>query len=85
MSEPTSFRAVIELWPTKEACASEVGANASQVSKWGQRNSIPAEWWTALLTSTTAKAVGLTSEILTKLAARVGDDIRDSNLAEARP
>lgn len=76
MSQITSFRSVIELWGPKdawgarEALAADVGASASQVSKWWQRDSIPAEWWSLLLATEKAISNGVTAELLTSFAAR---------------
>ena len=56
MSEIGSFRAIIELWPSREAMSADVGAPATAVTKWGQRNSIPAEWWSAVLATDRAGA-----------------------------
>lgn len=72
MTDLTSFRSIIELWGTsRDALAAELpGATATQVSKWWQRDSIPAEWWSALLGTERAIAAGVTSDILTALAAR---------------
>lgn len=65
-----SFRSIIELWPTREEMAVDIGAKPSAVSKWWQRDSIPAEWWSAVLASPLSGEAGLTAEILTSLAAR---------------
>jgi hypothetical protein len=65
-----SFRALIELWETREAMASEIGAGSSTVSKWWQRDSVPAEWWVAVLSSKPAKAAGVNAEALAALASR---------------
>jgi len=70
MSEIASFRAVIELWPSREALASEIGARSSAVSKWWQRDRIPSEYWLAVLGSPKAQAARLSSELLADLAAR---------------
>lgn len=69
-SQITSFRALIELWPSREAMAADIGAGASAVSKWWQRDSVPAEWWSAVLGTDCAKGKGLTAEVLTAIAAR---------------
>jgi hypothetical protein len=77
MNQLASFRDVIELWGPKdawgarEAMARDVGATASQVSKWWQRDSIPAEWWASLLATDKAVANRVTAEQLTFFAARV--------------
>lgn len=76
MSEIISFRSVIELWGPKDAhgarlaMASEIGASAGMVTKWWQRDFIPADWWSAVLGTERAVAAGVTAEILTALAAR---------------
>lgn len=78
MSDLQSFRSILELWPSREAMAADLpGSTATQVSKWWQRDSIPADWWSALLSTERAVGAGLTAEILTELAAR-------EVLAEAR-
>jgi hypothetical protein len=74
MTELTSFRLIIELWPSREAMAADIGAGASAVSKWWQRDSVPAEWWSAILMTDVAVSVGLNAETLTFLAARVPAD-----------
>ena len=71
MSDLTSFQKIIELWPSREAMASDIpGAGAWTVSKWWQRDAIPAEWWSALLSTETAVSGGVTADLLTALAAR---------------
>lgn len=75
MTDLTSFRAIIELWGTsmgsRIAMSSELpGTNATQVSKWFQRDFIPPEYWSELLKTGRAIEAGVTAEILTGLAAR---------------
>jgi len=70
MSDLSSFRSIIDLWTSREAMASEIGAGASAISKWWQRDSIPAEWWSAVISTDRASQNGVTAEILTALAAR---------------
>lgn len=75
MTDLTSFRAIIELWGTsmgsRIALAAELPeVSATQVSKWWQRDNIPAEHWSALLGTERAAAAGVTAELLTKFAAR---------------
>ncbi len=70
MADLDSFRTVIELWPSREALASDLQVRASAVSKWWQRDSIPAERWSSLLETGVAKSKGVTAETLTALAAR---------------
>ena len=70
MTDIASFRAIVELWPSREAMASDVGTTVPRVTKWGQRNNIPAEWWSAVLGTDKATAAGLSAEKLAALAAR---------------
>jgi hypothetical protein len=70
MSQITSFRAVIELWSLREDMAAEIGVSGWMVSKWWQRDSIPADRWAAVLATSKAMAAGVTAEALTILAAR---------------
>lgn len=74
MEKFASFREVIELWSTREDLAADVGAGAWAVSKWWQRNFIPADWWASVLSTEKAKNSGITAEVLTALAARENAD-----------
>lgn len=65
-----TFRSIIELWPTRGELARELRASPSQVSKWWQRDFIPAEWWHSLLSTETAREAGLNAESLARLADR---------------
>jgi hypothetical protein len=70
-----SFRQIIELWGTSHgsriALAAELpNVSATQVSKWFQRDNIPAEYWSGLLATERARDAGLTADLLTALAAR---------------
>jgi hypothetical protein len=82
MTDLTSFRSIIELWGPKDAhgarlaLASEIGASAGMVTKWWQRDSIPAEWWASLLVTPRAIEAGLTADVLTALAARESAEVR---------
>jgi hypothetical protein len=69
MPEITSFRSVIDLWGSREALAAELGVESRKVSKWWQRDSVPDDWWAAIVALPVAAAAGLTPEILMKLAA----------------
>lgn len=71
-SQITSFRSLIELWGSREAMASEVGASNWAVIKWFKRDNIPSEWWTRVLSTEKAKTIGLTSDLFARLATREG-------------
>lgn len=75
MAEIRSFRDVIDLWASKEAMAVDLRAidpvaNASAISKWWQRDAIPAEWWASLLATEVGRNNSLNAEMLTTFAAR---------------
>jgi uncharacterized protein YjcR len=77
MSDLTSFRAIIELWGPKDAPGARIalaaemsGVSPTQVSKWWQRDNIPAEYWSSLLSTDKAREAGVSSDLLTELAAR---------------
>lgn len=70
MSEISSFKQVIGLWPSADAMAAEIGATAASARKWLWRDSIPAEWWKAVTEAGPAKDAGVTAELLADLAAR---------------
>jgi hypothetical protein len=65
-----SFRSIVELWPSRDSMAAEVGAYPNLVSKWWQRNSIPVEWWQTVLSTRTAREAGLTAALFVKMSAR---------------
>jgi len=65
-----SFRDIIRLWGSADAMAEELGASAYAARKWLDRDKIPQEWWSALLSAERVRAVGVTAETLVKLAAR---------------
>ena len=66
----SSFRALIELWPSREGLAADIGAKPAAVSKWHQRDSVPAEWWAPILSTETAIKSRVRPETLIDLAAR---------------
>jgi hypothetical protein len=66
----TSFKDIVNLWPTPDAMAAELGAGVETARKWRARNSIPADWWMRVLASRKAIEAGVTAELMTQLAAR---------------
>lgn len=71
-SDITSFRAVIDLWPSREALTSDIDCvDSSRVRKWWQRNNIPSNWWARVLATDKAKSAGLTTDLFASLAAKV--------------
>jgi hypothetical protein len=70
IAAPSSFREIIDLWPSPDDLAAEIEAGRWTVSKWRTRNSIPAEWWHRLVSTERAKASGVTTDLLAGLASR---------------
>lgn len=50
---------VIELWPTGEALASDIGVSGAVVRMWRHRNRIPAKHWRAILNAATERGIDL--------------------------
>ena len=71
----TSFRSLIELWPSREEMATDIGAKSSAVSKWWQRDSVPAEWWAPILATDIAIKSRVRPEALIDLAARAPTEV----------
>lgn len=76
MSEATSFRAIMSLWPSLEEMAAEIDASVFAVRKWWQRDRIPDEWWKAVLAASRVKNANVTADVLVDLAARVPAEVR---------
>ena len=69
-AEAISFRSIIDLWPSADAMAGEIGAGVAAVRKWSQRDRIPAEWWSDVLAAPRVKKAHITAELMAMLAAR---------------
>jgi hypothetical protein len=63
---PTSFRDVINIWPSLEHLADDVGEEYQTIQKWRWRNSIPPHYWARLLKAARRK---LTASDLIRIAA----------------
>lgn len=48
---PTTFRALLELWPNLPAAAEDMHEPVGRVRKWYQRNMIPVRYWDGVLTA----------------------------------
>lgn len=66
---PSSFKAVIRMWPTKALMASDLGVKQSRVEKWYVRDAIPAEFWVVLIQTADRGGLDLTYQDLAELAA----------------
>lgn len=65
-----TFRDIIDLWPTPDVLAAEIGENVWTVRKWKQRGRIPANRWLAVAGAARAKGSHITAEQMAKMAAR---------------
>ena len=65
-----SFREVMSLWPTVSAFASDVGVPMPTAAKWKQRDSVPAPFWAAVLSTRPARKAQVSADLLVELAAR---------------
>lgn len=67
-----SFRQVVDLWPSPEILASELGATAFAVRKWKQRDSIPSDWWLGVIEA--SKKLTLESPITVEFLAELASN-----------
>ena len=65
-----SFTEIVGLWPSPDAMAVELGAKVETVRKWRQRDSIPAEWWLAIVEAASRQGHQLAIKDMAELAAR---------------
>ena len=70
LSRMVSYRDVIRLWGSADKLAEDIGAPRFTVRKWLTRDSIPSQWWSALMATRTARKGGLTIDTLVELAGR---------------
>jgi len=69
-----TFSEVIELWPSSEDVAADLGASGERVRKWKARNSIPGEYWQALTAAALKRNIeGVSLEVLAHLAAEANN------------
>lgn len=66
----TSFAEIIDLWPSIEEFASDVGVPFHTARNWRARGSIPAYRWAAIIDSGRRRKIKVTSEQLTRIAAQ---------------
>jgi hypothetical protein len=65
----TSFREIIEWWPTTRALAEQLDVRDETVRQW-KTNGIPAPYWQALLETEIARRHRLTPAVLVRLVDR---------------
>lgn len=74
MTEISSIKNVIGLWPSRKVLADEIETTVGRVNKWAQTGSIPARFHARLLRSAVARGIHLTAEDLTRLHDIVGEE-----------
>jgi hypothetical protein len=62
VSDGMTHRDIIGLWPTCSACSRSIGLPEQNARKWAERNSIPVEYWRALIAAAAEMGVPLTVE-----------------------
>lgn len=78
-----TFREIVELWPSPDALAEDIGAKFETVRKWRQRDNIPAEWWLPVIDAAKARNLVLTSDQFAAIAARKIEISRETHAVEA--
>lgn len=67
---PTSFREIVNEWPSMAVLAEDLGVTYEVVRKWRQRRSIPPDHWERLLLAARRRRVRLRAQDLIRIAAR---------------
>ncbi|MGI9489064.1 MAG: carph-isopro domain-containing protein [Geminicoccaceae bacterium] len=64
-----SYREILSLWRRPSELAEDIGAKANTVSKWGQRDFIPPEWWNDVESAAKRRGFdGVTVRAMAKMA-----------------
>jgi hypothetical protein len=75
---------IIDLWPSQEALAAEIGQGAAAVRKWRQRRRIPSDYWLPLVAAAKRRGDGrfadLTVELLAELQPAPVRDIAEQRV-----
>lgn len=69
-SPPATFRDTLRLWPTFADAASDLSIPYERVAQWAKRDSVPAEYWPALVNAARTRGFPVDLELLAALAAR---------------
>ena len=68
---PESFAAIINLWPSAEEMAADLGEKGVTVRQWRNRGSIPSDRWLAVAAAAANRGFSsVTLELLAGLAAK---------------
>jgi uncharacterized protein YjcR len=64
-----TFKEVIDLWPSVDELAEDLGKKPNTVRKWRVRNSVPADEWMRLIQSARARGIErVNADALAKIA-----------------
>jgi hypothetical protein len=66
---PHSFSDLIDLWPSVEDFASDIGVPFHTARNWRARNSIPAYRWAAVVAAAKKRHLSVSADLLTRMAA----------------
>jgi len=65
-----TYRDVIELWPSRDAFAADIGVSSEAARKMWERDRIAPEYWTATVGAAAARRYrGITTNVLAQIAA----------------
>jgi hypothetical protein len=67
MSNPSSIRSVIDLWPTRRDMAADMQVSTDRVHKWAKANAIPARFHLRVIEAATARGFPVTADLLVQL------------------
>ena len=72
----TSFQDIIALWGTPGALADDLKEPSRRVWAWKERDSIPARYWTAVVSAAEKRGFdGVTADVLAEIAAASSDKV----------
>lgn len=71
MDDFSTFKEVIEAWPSRRVFADDIGVSIHRVHKWIQNESIPAPFMKAIVAAGRQRHVNVTAETLVSLSGRV--------------
>jgi hypothetical protein len=67
MDQFSNIAAVIDLWPTRAALASDIGVTPDRVHKWAQKSAVPARFQSCLLDAGLARGFKLDADLIVRL------------------
>jgi hypothetical protein len=81
-----SFVQIINSWPTAEEFGRGIGIPGGTARQWRNRDSIPASYWTAVVSAAEARGIeGISYEMLAHIAAEARNGAPHPAPAETAP